>query len=203
MSSNRKQNHPGFTLIELIVTMTIIILLAGLVVGGFGFVRDKQKLETAKVQIALLARGLDEYKLDMGVFPGEGSSTEFGGDATSVDGENSEVIYQALFFDGWDFLEQGQPTSWENHRATTIYVAELDPTTTNFNWVARETSATPPQNLKIIDPWENQYRYRVGSNATNPGFDLWSAGPDGETSPGSSGSPYDPRDDRNRDDIRN
>jgi general secretion pathway protein G len=203
MNSDPTHRNTGFTLVELIVTVTIIILLAGLVVGGFGYVREKQALETAKIQIALLSRGIDEYRLDMGLFPGEGNANEYGGNATPADGDNSQVLYQALYYEGWNFVESGRPSNWATHRASTIYVAELDPITTSQGWVIPSSSATPPQNLKITDPWGNNFRYRVGSDAMNPDFDLWSAGKDAATIPGSSGSPYNPNAAENRDDIRN
>lgn len=185
----------GFTLVELIVTITIMILLAGLVVGGFGFVRDKQAQEKARIQIALLKRGIDEYHLDMGVHPGESR-----GDADTADADNSEVLYQALYYEGWHFLQND--STLDEDATDTIYVAELDPASSAQGWLGNITSATPVANQKIVDPWGNNYRYRIGTNAMNPDFDLWSAGKDGVTAPGGLGSPYDPTADENRDDIR-
>jgi len=207
MKPNPKKPVPaGFTIVELLITVTIMILLAGMIVGGFAFVRDRQARDTAKVQIALLSRGLDEYRLDMGVYPG--ASTElgedaFGGDATSANGENSQVLYRALFYQGWDFVEQDRPNGWPSHAATKIFLSELDPNDGSQGWLDRITGSTPPDNLRIIDPWGNPYRYRVGDHAMNPDFDLWSTGKDGLTVPGASGSPYDPKAPENVDDIRN
>ncbi|MFU8892621.1 MAG: type II secretion system protein GspG [Luteolibacter sp.] len=203
MKSNPSLRVGGFTLVELIITISIMVLLAGLIVGGFAFVRDKQARSTAEIQIALLSRGIDEYKLDMGTYPGMGGTSEFGGDATAANGENSQVLYQALFYQGWDFVDQGRPNGWESHAATQIYLAELDPINNTQGWLNPVTGANPLPNLRIIDPWGNPYRYRVGSNAMNPDFDLWSVGKDGRTQPGSSGSAYDPAHEDNRDDIRN
>lgn len=197
MRSQPKPLHRhGFTLVELIVTITIIILLAGLVVGGFGFIREKQAQETARIQIALLSRGADEYNLDMGVHPGEAR-----GDADDAAGDNSEVLYQALYFEGWHFLQNGSLLDAES--TDTIYVAELDPTNSAQGWLGTNPPSTPVATQKIIDPWGRNYRYRIGANAMNPDFDLWSAGKNGETDPGGVGSPYDPTSDDNRDDLRN
>lgn len=202
MNIHPRPRAAGFTLVELIITITIMVLLAALVVGGFGFVREKQARDTARLQIQLLSLGIDEYKLDMGVYPGHGNSSDFGGDASSSDGDNSEVLYNALFHEGWEFIKD-RPADWASDKAMKIYVSQLDPGNNNQGWLNRTTSPRPPSDLKIIDPWGNNYRYRVGSNAMNPDFDLWSAGKDGRTEPGSSGGAYDPNNADNRDDIRN
>lgn len=199
MNTTPRPRTAGFSLVELLITITIMVMLAGLIVGGFAFVREKQARETARVQIALLSRGIDEYKLDMGAYPGAGASDEFGGDATSEDGDSSEVLYTALFYEGWDFVNQNRPQSWVN-MASDIYLSELDPNNTSQGWLTPVTGTTPPANLKILDPWGNNYRYRVGNNAMNPDFDLWSMGKDGRTQ---AAAPYDPNNPANRDDIRN
>jgi hypothetical protein len=65
-------------------------------------------------------------------------------------------------------------------------------------------AATPPvpsATTTIKDPWGNEYRYRKGTNAQNPDFDLWSCGKDGLTNFGPSAS--DIQDPKNKDDIRN
>jgi len=141
----------GFTLIEMLVTITIIVILAGLSLGGFNFVTSKQANEKAKVQISLLSNALEEYKLDNGTFP------------TSSGGTN--VLYTALYKEGVD-----NPTTKE------IYLAELDPNNDRQGWMDN-TGGT----VTIVDPWGVEYIYRNGSdvNAKNPDFDLISKGKDG------------------------
>ena len=62
----QRPGKAAFTLIELMVVITIIVILAGLVVGGMEYVNQRQATENTKVQIALLSKGIEEYKLDMG-----------------------------------------------------------------------------------------------------------------------------------------
>lgn len=193
--------HRGFTLVELIVTITIIVILAGLVIGGFGFARDKQALETARIQIALLSKGIDEYRLDMGAYPGSGAPNDFGGNATLTAGlEASRVLYQALFFEGWSFIQNNNKLN--NTAATSIYVVELDPTNNRQGWTDLVTTPNPPNTALIRDPWGRPYRYRLGNHAVNPDFDLWSSGKDGRTLPGNNGN-YNINAPDNRDDVRN
>ncbi len=186
------RRHPAaFTLIELMAVVTIIVILAGIVVAGLGFVNEKQAREKANVQISLLSRAIEEYKMDMGDYPG-------GPNVGGSTGDASQFLYQALFKDGFDYTNPDTPPSnWT--KATKIYVPELDPRNSKLGWVNPTTATTPPANQKIIDPWGNNYRYRRGNGAQNPDFDLWSMGKDGTsnfTNPSMSLK-------ANKDDIRN
>jgi general secretion pathway protein G len=70
MARDRK-GEAGFTLVELLVVMVILVLLASLVaprvIGYLGTSRTK----TAKVQIESLSTSLELYKLDTGRYPNE------------------------------------------------------------------------------------------------------------------------------------
>jgi len=182
------RHHPAaFTLIELMVTITIIIILAGLVIAGTGFVNEKQARSQAKVQIALLEKAIQEYHMDMGRYPGP---------ATAAGGDTSQILYQALFYDGWHYQQNGSPRN--ANAATKIYLPELDPRNSKMGWVDSVTGDNPPASTKINDPWGTPYRYRIGGNALqNPDFDLWSHGKDGRHNTGNINH----RD--NLDDVRN
>lgn len=201
MKNTSTQRAAGFTLVELLVSITIMVLLAGIIVGGFAFVQDRQARATAELQIALLSRGIDEYRLDMGVHPGTGANSDFGGNATTAAGLHSRVLYRALFYQGWRALNNSAGSTGPTV-ASTIYVAELDPINNRQGWTNSPGGATPPAETPILDPWGREYRYRVGDNAVNPDFDLWSSGKDGRTDPGTGGN-YNVNADDNKDDIRN
>src|SRR5215217_5678177 len=99
MKITQRHGKPAFTLIELMAVITIIVILAGLVVGGLGFVTERQAKEKARVQIALLSKALESYKLDMGTYPVS---------ANSSDGLNqsNKCLYQALFYEGYNYTNQ-------------------------------------------------------------------------------------------------
>ena len=188
----QRPGKAAFTLIELMVVITIIVILAGLVVGGMEYVNQRQATEKTKVQIALLSKGIEEYKLDMGAYPGTTDNTPIAGDV-------SEQLYQALFKDGYDYTNPNTPPiNWT--KAMKIYTSDLDPRNNKQGWVTTTTNAAPGANLKILDPWGNNYRYRKGTNAQNlDNFDLWSCGKDGKTN---TATPSTTQTD-NKDDIRN
>jgi general secretion pathway protein G len=68
-NARRRHGEAGFTLVELLVVMVIMVLLASLVaprvMGYLGSSRSK----TAKVQIESLSTSLELYKLDTGRYP--------------------------------------------------------------------------------------------------------------------------------------
>jgi general secretion pathway protein G len=141
----------GFTLIELLVVITIIAILAGLSLGGYSYVIRKQADEQARVQISLLEKAIEDYKLDNGEYPAS---------ATGTTG-----LYEALYKKGLGADPVGK-----------IYIAELDPNNQRFGWIKDAGGV-----ITIVDPYQAEYIYRRGDDplAKNPDFDLASPGKDG------------------------
>lgn len=195
MKTSSRPNRAGFTLIELMAVITIIVILAGLVVGGLGYVNEKQARSKAQVQIQLLSKALEEYKLDFGYYPESGNTTSGTG--------KSSILYTKLFFEGYQASTGVADTT--GLRATRIYLPDLDPRYSKQGWVTTTTATVPTANLPVNDPWGFEYRYRTArqingtANAAtiNPDFDLWSAGKDNASTPGS------PAATNNRDDVTN
>lgn len=65
-----RKRSSGFTLLELLVVMTIIGLLAGYVGPKFFAHIGKSEVKAARAQIDGLEKALDQYRLDMGRYPG-------------------------------------------------------------------------------------------------------------------------------------
>lgn len=147
---------------ELVVVVAIIIVLAGLTLGGFNYVNQKNARTKADLQIKLLGNALQEYESDNRSYPTHSDSAGERGD---------EVLYKALYWDGYEARDSGGK----------IYLAELDPEN-NTKGGQAWMQGTDAQ-ARIVDPWGSFYRYRSGDSpqAVNPDFDLWSAGPDGKT----------------------
>ena len=195
MKTNARRGLAAFTLIELMAVITIIVILAGLVVGGMGFVSERQAREKARVQIALLSKAREDYKLDMGKYPGLANDSPATGLIT-------RELYDRLFFQGWEFTNNpGRPDTPADPKATKIYLPDLDPTSSKQGWVAPSLAANPTAGQVILDPWGKPYRYRKGVNAVNPDFDLWSEGKDGRTRTNASAADLNHVD--MRDDVKN
>lgn len=189
MKITKRPGRAAFTLIELMAVITIIVILAGLVVGGLGYVTDKQATSKAKVQIALLSTALEAYKNDMGQYP-------LTGNLADPKALSALSLYSALFYEGYDYSKNPTQAPSTPAKATKIYLPDLDPTATKQGWMDPVTGTNPqppaPNAVKtpVKDPWGNEYRYRSAqaltgttpnSNTQNPDFDLWSVGKDGLT----------------------
>ena len=195
-------NRRGFTLIELLVVITIIVILAGLSMGGYGYIVRKQADSQAAIQISLLSKALEEYKLDFGVYPGAEYKDSngnvlghYGGAAASnADGLNSNVLYSALYEEGVEHSKTPGRSDPYGIKATKIYVSALDPENDKQGWIDDTGNK-----VKIVDPFGAEYIYRLGvdAKAKNPDFDLLSRGKDGETDDSN------PDASENRDDIDN
>jgi general secretion pathway protein G len=154
MKTSTRWKRGGFTLVEMLAVIAIIVILAALVVQGLKFAKEKERLNKAKVQIALLAKAIEEYKLDNGAYPPSSSAT----------GENSTAdLRKVLYLDG------------KNDSSVKIYLSDLDVTSTQ-GWVSEDS-----ETAEILDPWGNEYFYRTGTGSINPDFDLWSSGKDSQT----------------------
>ena len=165
MHSSPRPGRAAFSLIELMAVIVIIVILASLIVGGLGYASERQAKEKCRVQMALLSKAIEAYKLDNGIYPDTGSTS----DGTGGD----QILFRELYFNG------------SSDSTKRIYLPELDPVTSKQGWTTGASSAVTP----ITDPWAKPYRYRSATTAAgvangltqNPDFDLWSMGKDGLT----------------------
>ena len=56
----------GFTLVELLTVVTIILILSGLVIGVTSFVQRKAAVDKARVQLRQFELKIEDYKRDAG-----------------------------------------------------------------------------------------------------------------------------------------
>jgi prepilin-type N-terminal cleavage/methylation domain-containing protein len=172
----------GFSLMEMLVVVALIVILAGLTIAGLAFVNEKVARNKATVQIKLLESAIQDYDADNRKFPASD-------DATGEKG--SEVLFKALYQDGFDAKSSGSTDS-------KIYLPDLDPTLNKEGkggqqWIRAGVGGA---NSQIIDPWGHPYLYRTGKDAKNVDFDVWSKGKDGKTND-------DPKNKDSKDDIGN
>ena len=78
----------AFTLIELIVVTTVIIILTGLVLSTVGYVQKKGARARAETEIAAMSAACESYKADNGIYPTDASTTEQLNSTTSFNPTN-------------------------------------------------------------------------------------------------------------------
>jgi len=73
---NRTTPQSGFTLIEILAVVAIIIIVAGLVLGISGVVTVKMDTAKAQKELVQIARHLDMYRDAFGTYPDESKRSD-------------------------------------------------------------------------------------------------------------------------------
>ncbi|MCI0499556.1 MAG: type II secretion system GspH family protein [Planctomycetales bacterium] len=78
---NKRVSKNGFTIVELLTVMGVIVVLIGLMVPALALVKDYSKRIQQKAQFHGIDMGLEMYKTEMGSYPGSNDdSLTVGGD---------------------------------------------------------------------------------------------------------------------------
>src|SRR5947209_7070659 len=165
-----ERRYNAFTLIELIVVVTVITILAGLVLSTVGYARKKGARARAETEIAAMSAACESYKADNGVYPRDNPTPGYT-DALDAqqNGDPTQSAYQnasLYLFTQLSGLNQNQ-TPITGARSYFSFKPQMLSTDTNGNVTA------------IKDPVGNSYGYSTANqnDATkgyNPTFDLWS-----------------------------
>ncbi|MEO6873056.1 MAG: type II secretion system protein GspG [Chthoniobacterales bacterium] len=162
----------GFTIVEVLVVMAIILVLAGLVLGTSSYVHNKAARSRAEAEIAAMSAALENYKADNGVYPSDSSSTDILDARTATPNfpsyqASSAILYQGLSGDtNGDGLPDSSAKSYMPFKS---------------NQIGDSGKAT----TYLKDPFGNSYGYSTAGQAAsasgkaqvigyNPTFDLWS-----------------------------
>jgi prepilin-type N-terminal cleavage/methylation domain-containing protein len=169
----------AFTLIELIVTITVIVILTGLVLSTVGYVQKKGARARAETEIAAMSAAGENYKADNGIYP-----TNPDTNALNAQTVGNPCAYQAASLYLYKQLSGDtnanfQPTA-KSYFTFKPNMLGTSPTTTTD---ACGNTLTPTTVSYIRDPFGNIYGYSTIDNPVanpnpipgyNPTFDLWS-----------------------------
>ena len=166
----RLTNETGFTLIELIVVTTVIVILTGLVLSTVGYVQKKGSRARAETEIAAMSAACENYKADNGIYPRDNTASQY---TDTLDARNNFDATQAVYQHASFYLyTQLSGDSSGNRSPTGKSYMEFKP---KMLYPDDQT-----QNVQYIrDPFHNSYGYSTANQADptkgyNPTFDLWS-----------------------------
>ncbi len=69
--SSTRRRRGGFTLMEVLLVLVILVVLGSIAVGVFRSTRQQADKKAAKVQITAFESAIDRYELDVSEFPQE------------------------------------------------------------------------------------------------------------------------------------
>jgi len=158
--NRRPKKACSFTLIELMAVVAIIAILAGLILGGAGAVRQRAARGQAKAEIAAIEAGLARYQMDFGSYPISSGITPSGTNypaSPSAYTTNGQILFTNL----WGAATYATPSGGKQYLS-------VKPSMVNTSGVNY-----------FIDPWGYAYGYFwSGTNSLNGGAvpDVWSTG---------------------------
>jgi len=92
------RNRKGFTLIELMIVIAIIIILAAIAIPNYLKMTERAKKSRVASDFQTLATALEAYRTDWGVYPNDGNLEPFG---KNTDGSAAtSLLYKELTADG-------------------------------------------------------------------------------------------------------
>ncbi len=166
--------HPSqraFTIMELLIVITIIIVLAGLVMTTTGYVQKKGARSRAETEIAAISAALDSYKADNGAYPTTANTEALKPNLHGDPRSSSYILAGRDLYIQLTGDNDGNPSTPD--RGKSYMGSGL-----KSNML---TPQTPGPNTYITDPFGNCYGYSTvkalapaGSDGYNPTFDLWS-----------------------------
>ena len=165
-TGQRWKKNRGFTLMELMVVISLIAILAGMVMAAMPAVLNQIKRKQVKLTMKELEAGLSSYKLDNGMYPVNEKNEIEGG----------TVLYKYLSgdFDEDGFLDDEKDNS-------KIYMEGIDYNTAK-DQPQQRVGKTPDGKFALVDPFGNMIRYlceppgKKNKQTRNPTYDLWSLG---------------------------
>ncbi len=162
----------AFTIIELLVVITIIIILASLILSTVGYVQKKGARSRAEAEIAAMSAALESYKADNGIYPRDATKTD------QVDPTASPIPTTATQF-LYEQLSGNSATNLQPISGAKSYFA-FKP---QMLFGTKDSNGNLTSVSYIRDPFGNSYGYSTlkasgGTGGYNPTFDLWSIADD-------------------------
>lgn len=157
------RKNKGFTLVEILVVITIITLLVSFLVVLIGNIIDKARYAKTAATVKLLDNACKSYHLDFGVYPPNSKS-------------DSRSLHHHLG------IERKLTTVKSDLGAALV---STKPPIVEFqrDMLQEPKGGTPDAKLNpvpIVDGFDNPIRYKVPGTYNKKSVDIWSPGKDGK-----------------------
>jgi len=179
---HKRRCKTGFSLIELFVVISIIIVLAGLILSTVSYVQKKGERARAEVEIAAISAALESYKADNGIYPGNPDTDALASNSDPAGGDPTQAAFQNASLYLYKELSGDHDANRSVNAADDLSGNGVVPKT-YFTFKPNMLSPTDQTlNVQYIrDPFGNSYGYSTfesanpgSANGNNPTFDLWS-----------------------------
>jgi type II secretory pathway pseudopilin PulG len=183
LSAYHTRHYNGFTVIELIVVVGVIIILTGLVLSTVGYARKKGARARAETEIAAMSAACESYKADNGIYPANSDTN-----ALNAQTSANPCNYQAASLYLYKQLSGDTNANFQpGAKSYLTFKPNMLGTSTTTTTDACGNTLTPTTVSYIRDPFGNIYGYSTIDNPAanpsptpgyNPTFDLWSTAGD-------------------------
>src|SRR5438105_2733157 len=118
MKTNRFKKLQAFTLVEMLVVITIILILSAILLNVSGYVNNKAARSRAEGEIRAISVALESYKADNGTYPKpllapgsrqatgsqQASNSNFTPPTTYTEDQYRQALYEGLTGDGEEMM---------------------------------------------------------------------------------------------------
>ena len=139
----------SFTLTEVLVVIAIIVILAGILIGGVGFAGRRADSAKAQASIQILSAALEKFHSEKGYYPPCTSAKEV---KFLLDSDGHLKLKLDKTFDFFD----------KSSKKDFLELEGLSDSATTYD-----------------DSWGQPFQYKCPGDHNRSAFDLWSKGPDG------------------------
>lgn len=168
----------GFTLIEILIVISIIALLSSLILVAVNKARKSANEAIVKTEVSSLAQALEQYLQEESEYPGVSKKI-------AADVNQFPDLYNALFGERRPNGPGGRSAPYMKIEEKKVVVWDND--TDMYVPCTREQLRNPKVPKYLVDPWGNPYIYRANKGRKREDYmhnvqaaDVYSVGPNGK-----------------------